>query len=258
MAELRSGTTSYYEADGLGSITSLSNSGGSLANTYTYDSFGQLTASTGSLTNPFRYTGREFDSETGLHYYRARYYDTSIGRFLQEDPLGFSGGRNFYFYVGNAATNYIDPLGLQRTIPGSETPLSNHNIRHYNCLAWGLGIDQWWIQPRDPNDSPNIVFPVFGCKKIPCDKDVKCPKNDKIAVYEDSGNPNNWHVERQTCSGSWTSKNGQSSRYDDIANPDQFYNQSYPPKGNVNKTCWSCPNTPPMVMPQDPRVYIAP
>src|SRR5438445_12275996 len=82
LAELRSGTTSYYEADGLGSITSLSNSGGSLANTYTYDSFGQLTTSTGSLTNPFRYTGREFDSEIGLHYYRARYYETLIGRFL--------------------------------------------------------------------------------------------------------------------------------------------------------------------------------
>jgi YD repeat-containing protein len=72
LAMLRSGATSYYQADGLGSLTSLSNTSGALANTYTYDSFGNLTASTGSITNSFRYTGREFDTETSLYYYRAR------------------------------------------------------------------------------------------------------------------------------------------------------------------------------------------
>jgi hypothetical protein len=58
LSELRSNTTSYYEADGLASITSLSNGAGVLASTYTYDSFGKLTASTGTVTNPFRFTGR--------------------------------------------------------------------------------------------------------------------------------------------------------------------------------------------------------
>ena len=66
LAQLRSGTTSYYEQDGLGSITSLSNAAGAVAETYTYDSYGKSTASTGTLTNPFQYTGREFDSETTL------------------------------------------------------------------------------------------------------------------------------------------------------------------------------------------------
>jgi hypothetical protein len=56
VATLRSGATSYYQADGLGSITSLSNAAGALAQTYTFDSFGKQTASSGSLTNPFRYT----------------------------------------------------------------------------------------------------------------------------------------------------------------------------------------------------------
>jgi len=64
---LRSGTTSYYQADGLGSLTSLSNPSGALTNTYTYDSFGNLLASTGSLVNSFRCTGREFDTETSLY-----------------------------------------------------------------------------------------------------------------------------------------------------------------------------------------------
>jgi uncharacterized protein RhaS with RHS repeats len=82
LAQLRAGSTSYYEADGLGSITSLSNSGGTVAASYTYDSFGNMTASTGSTTNPLRYPAREFDSETNLYYYRARYYDPATGRFI--------------------------------------------------------------------------------------------------------------------------------------------------------------------------------
>jgi YD repeat-containing protein len=65
LAMLRSSTTSYYNADGLGSVTSLTNSAGAAAQTYTYDSFGNSTNSSGSLTNPFQYTGRESDAETG-------------------------------------------------------------------------------------------------------------------------------------------------------------------------------------------------
>jgi len=72
LAMLRSSATSYYHADGLGSVTSLSSAAGSIANTYTYDSFGKLAASTGSLVSPFQYTARESDTETGLYYYRAR------------------------------------------------------------------------------------------------------------------------------------------------------------------------------------------
>jgi uncharacterized protein RhaS with RHS repeats len=79
LAMLRSATTSFYNADGLGSITSLGNGAGTLAQTYTFDSFGKETASSGSLTNPFQYTAREFDPETSLYYYRARYYDASEG-----------------------------------------------------------------------------------------------------------------------------------------------------------------------------------
>jgi len=63
LAMLRSAATSYYHADGLGSVTSLSNAAGALAQTYTFDSFGKLTASSGSLTNPFQFTSRELDTE---------------------------------------------------------------------------------------------------------------------------------------------------------------------------------------------------
>src|SRR6266404_2978415 len=95
LALLRSGSTSFYDADGIGSITSLSNSTGTLVQTYGYDSFGKQITSSGSLTNPFQYTARELDSETGLYFYRARYYDPNVGRFLSEDPSDFDGGINF-------------------------------------------------------------------------------------------------------------------------------------------------------------------
>jgi RHS repeat-associated protein len=112
LAMLRSSTTSYYHADGLGSVTSLSNGAGSLAQTYSYDSFGKQLSSTGSLTNPFQYTARESDPETSLYNYRARYYDPAIGRFLREDPRKFKGGIDFYVYVSNQPLNLVDPYGL--------------------------------------------------------------------------------------------------------------------------------------------------
>jgi YD repeat-containing protein len=76
LAMWRAGQIGFYQADGLGSITSLTDSARSPLATYTYDAFGRTTA-TGTLFNPFQYTGREWDAETGLYYYRARYYDAN-------------------------------------------------------------------------------------------------------------------------------------------------------------------------------------
>ena len=109
---LRAGATSFYNIDGLSSVASLSNAAGALVQTYTYDSFGKQTASSGSLTNPFQFTGREFDGETSLYFLRARYFDQSAGRFLSEDPIKFDGGVNFYRYVGNDPIDSTDPYGL--------------------------------------------------------------------------------------------------------------------------------------------------
>jgi RHS repeat-associated protein len=81
--------------------------------TYVYDSFGNTSSTTGAFVQPFRYTGREFDTETGLLYYRARYYDPNAGIFLSEDPIRFHGGINFYSYVFNNPVNFIDPFGKQ-------------------------------------------------------------------------------------------------------------------------------------------------
>jgi RHS repeat-associated protein len=122
LAVSTSGGTDYYEADGLGSVTSLTNGIGTVAQTYTYDSFGKTTNSTGSIANSFRYTARDFDSETSLYYYRARFYDPSTGRFLSEDPSQFGGDNsNFYAYVGSEPTDFTDPDGLCANEPNRFT-----------------------------------------------------------------------------------------------------------------------------------------
>jgi len=152
LSELRSGTTSYYEEDGLGSVTSLSSSAGALANTYTFDSFGKLTASAGTIVNPFQYTGREFDQETGMYFYRARYYDQSIGRFSSEDPIGINGGPNFYDYVSNDPVDLIDPPGLSpRPVPPYRwrncTPVEESQCKS-TCAAQGKEFESCRVSQR--------------------------------------------------------------------------------------------------------------
>jgi RHS repeat-associated protein len=142
LATERGTTTDYYEADGLGTITSLTASNGTLAQSYTYNSFGNTTNSSGSLTNFFRYTGREFDTETNLYYYRNRYYDPSTGRFLSEDPHGFdamSEPTNLYPYVENNAVDYTDPLGLYSLKTGVPPP-SPALDKLLTCMEGCLGV----------------------------------------------------------------------------------------------------------------------
>ena len=109
----RGGQSFFYHTDGLGSIIDLTDINGAVAQSYVYDSFGNIEQQVGSMVNPYTYTGREFDSESGLYYYRARYYDSGMGRFINEDPIGFAGGDgNFYRYVQNNPVIFVDPSGL--------------------------------------------------------------------------------------------------------------------------------------------------
>jgi len=170
-AMLRSAATSYYHADGLGSVTSLSSAAGALTQTYAFDSFGKQTASSGSLTNPFQYTAREFDTETNLYFYRARYYDPATGRFLSEDPTYLLGGINVYNYVGNDPLDNVDLFGLQKcncAIPAHPLDASlNQNIadsQDHWPWWWYNHVKQWhgpWDY-KNYNGQPHPEWDDFG------------------------------------------------------------------------------------------------
>lgn len=101
----------YFLTDALGSTRALMNNNGDLIQRYDYTPYGQTQASNAGTSNPYQYTGRELD-QTGLYYYRARYYHPGMGRFISEDPLGFGGGDwNIYAYVGGNPIVFIDPDG---------------------------------------------------------------------------------------------------------------------------------------------------
>ena len=145
-------STYFYHQDGLGSVTDLTDSSGATAKSYSYDAYGNILESPGTVEQPYTYTGREFDAESGLYYYRARAYDSVTGRFFQKDPIlsptnqlmgeeGVFFGRNIWLFpayldetrmlnpysaVFNSPVNFIDPEGLIPLVPCSiEQQLTN-------------------------------------------------------------------------------------------------------------------------------------
>jgi len=126
----RAAQTYYYHQNALWSIEAITNSAGTPVERYRYDVYGFVTVTDGSgnpvppnswttphsaISNPWMFTGRQLDEETGLYFYRARYYDTNKGRFLQRDPLEYVDGMNLYEYVGGGPTAWLDPSGQTLT-----------------------------------------------------------------------------------------------------------------------------------------------
>ncbi len=117
-ASSRGASIVYHTVDGLGSVAIASDSGGATQNSYIYDGWGITRATTENFVQPFRYTAREQGDVTGQFFYRARFLTPTVGRFLSEDPIKHkSGDLNFYRYVSNVPTKYIDPMGLAATEP---------------------------------------------------------------------------------------------------------------------------------------------
>jgi RHS repeat-associated protein len=110
-----SGNTSWYFTDQVGSVIAIASTTAGVQDEITYDPFGNIVTQTDSAeADRFMFAGMEFDSNTGLYYDHARYYDAAIGRFVSQDPKGFAAGdTNLYRYVGNAPTDQTDTSGLE-------------------------------------------------------------------------------------------------------------------------------------------------
>ncbi len=118
-------STEYYHADAVRSSIVLTDMSGTAQTRYQYEPFGR-TSRSGPNSSVLQYTGRE-DDGAGLFYYRARYYSPVFQRFISEDQIGFNGGdHNFYAYVGNNPTNFIDPLGLIKIKGAHDEPIFVH------------------------------------------------------------------------------------------------------------------------------------
>ncbi|WP_394324900.1 RHS repeat-associated core domain-containing protein [Pseudomonas chlororaphis] len=111
-------TPFYYQLDHLGTPQELTAYSGEIMWSAKYRAYGNLAAlDVSEIDNPLRFQGQYFDTETGLHYNRHRYYNPSSGRFLTPDPIKLAGGLNNYKYVNNP-TGRVDPLGLNEC-PGA-------------------------------------------------------------------------------------------------------------------------------------------
>ncbi len=114
LARTDSAGSTYYHSDGGGNITSLTDSSGAVVARYLYDPFGRLLGRWGPMAevNRYQFSSKETDRLTGLSYYGYRFYDPTLQRWLNQDPLGEGGGINLYGFVGNSPLNAVDPLGM--------------------------------------------------------------------------------------------------------------------------------------------------
>ena len=102
-------TPSFYGYDGFGTVRQLTNSTGTITDTYDYDAFGNKINSTGTTPNSYLYRGEQFDSDLGLYYLRARYYNPLTGRFMSRDP---------------ESGNYRDPATLHKYVYAGSDPVN--------------------------------------------------------------------------------------------------------------------------------------
>ena len=136
-------TAKYMLKNAHGDTINLMTSSG-INKTYEYDPYGNPTyfmQYTTNDTNPIRYSGEYYDSESGLIYLRNRYYNPSVGRFINEDPI--RDGFNWYAYCGGNPVMYVDPLGLW--MPGDE------NLPDWAQTAIRYYTDEWLRNEENGN-----------------------------------------------------------------------------------------------------------
>jgi RHS repeat-associated protein len=137
---------SYYLGDHLGSTAGLTDVSGNVLEQLSYDSFGN---GAGSTRTRYGYTGRERDPDTGLAYYRARFYDPQLGRFISEDPIGFAGGINQFGYVASNPLGFVDPQGLDIVVI-ENGPTRGNPFGHTAIAISGYGVFTFG------NGNPNV------------------------------------------------------------------------------------------------------
>jgi RHS repeat-associated protein len=110
LEQINGSTVTYLHRDQLGSTRVLTDQNKNVVGTYSYDAYGNTTSKTGAASTPLEFAGQYKDTESGLYWLRARYYDPSTGSFTSVDPLA-SATKAIYKYAGNSPSNATDPTG---------------------------------------------------------------------------------------------------------------------------------------------------
>lgn len=159
------GNVIWMLTDHLGTIRDLVDDSGDVVNHLIDDSFGRVIAETDpSVDTRYLFTGREFDEETGVYYYRARYYNAEIGRFIGEDPIGFSGGdANLYRYVENSPLSATDPTGNRIVTPPTAPPATPTKLPIPLWLIPPLFIPGGLLNPLPANQGEDEFLRQLNC-----------------------------------------------------------------------------------------------
>jgi RHS repeat-associated protein len=204
--ENANGSVLWALTDQLGTVKDWVNNSGSVANHVVYDAFGGVVSqSNPALGSRYGFTGREFDAETGLYYYRSRYYNPGIGRFIGEDSVGFDAGDvNLYRYVGNSPLDNTDPSGKNGVSLKYITAIPP---TAGNCGKFDWKI-RWRLEGADQNTNGYVVQKVeFKSEVIPCSVNCELPPST-------SGEIIFWEA--------WQVRNGQVYNVDNSQGSDLF------------------------------------
>jgi len=173
--------TYYYIKDRQYSIQAITNSLGNIVESYSYNSFGIMTMKDqngqvilkSNVNNTITFTGRRYDQESELYYYRNRMYSPTLGRFMQRDPKGYIDGMNLYAYVKNNPLKYLDAMGTQ---------ISN-NRSAWERITTGLGNSFSTLWDRRDDIGNDISTAYDGGVQGTQDMLVNAPTYAKLPLY---------------------------------------------------------------------------
>ena len=173
----------HYASDEMGSITHVTDEEGNLLNRYEYDAWGKLTLEDEQVSNRFKYTGEQFDAITQQYYLRARFYNPSLARFMQEDTY-HGDGLNLYAYCANNPVRYVDPSGhwcevkqnaYERLVKENGFDINNIDpdtklrfMAEASNIVKGLNVEQ----NKTPIELPGTVLPEQNRPSGPVEESV--------------------------------------------------------------------------------------
>ena len=183
----------YTHYDGNGNVLGLIDDSGAIAASYEYDPFGNLIRIDGPYaeSNPFRFSTKYTDTETGLIYYGHRYYSPTLARFLNRDPIEEAGGLNLYAFVGNDPANRWDVLGLAPIVrPRVDGPTADRLPKgqtiHFSTRSRSILADRMAYGEDDDPFDPTNYDPRYGIAYGDPDYTIKVAAIERAWAAKDS------------------------------------------------------------------------